>query len=223
MQELDSIKSGKRSMSGLPRGGSSTNLANGKSLTSKLDSHIKNIENERDYFKQEVDTLQKLLKTAQHDYKLTSMTNYYSSHKSPISQTRRRSSSAHRSRKETDRSPSKRVASKSRSPSTNHNPINGTRCSVCAGPAGASLSSSSSAMPTNIETVSSRAVHTSRSPSRVTTNITLNNNSNEEIKQLRRERDELQSLLDKFERHMAEVDLIILQKLIKFILNEIFF
>ena len=60
VQELDAYKSGKRA--------STSN----KSLTAKLDSHIKNIENERDFFKQEVDTLQKLLKSAQHDCQVRS-------------------------------------------------------------------------------------------------------------------------------------------------------
>ena len=44
--ELDAIKSGRKSTVG---NGNRT-----KSLTAKLDSHIKNIENERDFFKQEV-------------------------------------------------------------------------------------------------------------------------------------------------------------------------
>lgn len=54
--ELDAIKSGRKGAVGA--GGRT------KSLTAKLDSHIKNIENERDFFKQEVDTLQKALRNA---------------------------------------------------------------------------------------------------------------------------------------------------------------
>jgi len=61
VQELDSSKNCRR-ISNTSR----TNNTN-KSLTAKLDSLIKNIENERDFFKQEVDTLQKLLKSAQHE------------------------------------------------------------------------------------------------------------------------------------------------------------
>lgn len=62
--ELDTLKSGKR-------GSSIQNRANnGKSLTAKLDAHIKNIEHERDFHRQEVETLQKLLKAAQHDFHL---------------------------------------------------------------------------------------------------------------------------------------------------------
>ncbi len=62
--ELDTLKSGKR-------GSSIQNRANsGKSLTSKLDAHIKNIEHERDFHKQEVETLQKLLKASQHEFHL---------------------------------------------------------------------------------------------------------------------------------------------------------
>ena len=61
VQELDSSKNNRR-ISNTSR----TNNTN-KSLTAKLDSLIKNIENERDFFKQEVDTLQKLLKSAQHE------------------------------------------------------------------------------------------------------------------------------------------------------------
>ena len=60
--ELDSLKSGKRQ--------AQTRVNGGKSLTAKLDAHIKNIENERDFHKQEVDTLQKLLKAAQHEFHL---------------------------------------------------------------------------------------------------------------------------------------------------------
>ena len=62
VQELDNLKAaGRRSTSNTSRVNGSNNN-NPKSLTAKLDSHIKNIENERDFFKQEVDTLQKLLK-----------------------------------------------------------------------------------------------------------------------------------------------------------------
>jgi hypothetical protein len=61
VQELDAHKSGRRTAS------ASNRLNTNKSLTAKLDSHIKNIENERDFFKQEVDTLQKLLKAAQNE------------------------------------------------------------------------------------------------------------------------------------------------------------
>jgi chromosome segregation ATPase len=62
--ELDTLKSSKRGLSTQNRAN------NGKSLTAKLDAHIKNIEHERDFHRQEVETLQKLLKAAQHDFHL---------------------------------------------------------------------------------------------------------------------------------------------------------
>lgn len=168
--ELDSIKSNaKRSQSNLSRSNSS------KSLTSKLDSHIKNIENERDFFKQEVNTLQKLLKTAQHDLQLKLGVSNSRTSKSPSSslnhKSRRQESISTPSRK--SKSPVKRA--KSTSPGLS------TRCSVC--------SKNMSASPT-------RSVAFNSHSSSTTT---------EEVKQLKRERDELQTLLDKFERHMAEI------------------
>ena len=68
---------------------------------------------------------------------------------------------------------------KSRSPAA----ASQTRCSVCAS-------------------------HLNKSPSRQVTVVTQNVSNPahlEEIKQLRRERDELKCLLDKFERHMSEI------------------
>ncbi len=165
------------------------------SLTTKLDSHIKNIENERDYFKQEVETLQKLLKAAQRDYELrsfntcgtansTSTTTHITDYNSPCATTsvivntngsKSRASSNHKSRIEKDKT---NVKGKSKSPSS-------SRCTVCA-----NRSSKSPANSNNLRSSSS--------------NLAQNIN-NEEIKQLKRERDELKSLLDKFERHMSEV------------------
>lgn len=122
VKELDSLKlTTRRSTSNLQKSNSN------KNLNPKLDSHIKNIESERDFYKQEVNTLQKLLK--QND------------------------SQVNRSR---SNSPSKRSLQ-----------INGTKCTVC-----------------------------SVSPTR---------QQSSEVKQLKRERDELQQLLDKFERHMSEI------------------
>lgn len=132
VKELDSLKlTTRRSNSNLQKSNST------KTLNPKLDSHIKNIESERDFYKQEVSTLQKLLK--QND------------------------SQANRSR---SNSPSKRGLQ-----------INGTNCTVC-----------------------------SLSPTR---------QQSSEVKQLKRERDELQQLLDKFERHMSEI-----QSNIKVLTNE---
>ena len=71
---------------------------NNKSLTAKLDSHIKNIENERDFYKQEVDTLQKLLKTANSEIQIFS-----------TGKLNRSNSFNHKSRKET-KSPSVRAS-----------------------------------------------------------------------------------------------------------------
>ena len=166
MQELDNLKAtGRRSTSNTSR---VNGTSNPKSLTAKLDSHIKNIENERDFFKQEVDTLQKLLKAAQYDCKQMSHTSRLNESRS--SSNVRLSTSNHRSRKESLKSPSR---NKSSSPTSG---VNNQRCYICAG----NLLKSS----------------TSTSPLRNT----------DEVRQLRRERDELQGLLDKFERHMSEVD-----------------
>ncbi|CAF0708300.1 unnamed protein product [Brachionus calyciflorus] len=142
VQELDSLKlTTRRSTSNLQRSNSS------KNLNTKLDSHIKNVESERDFYKQEVSTLQKLLKTSQQDTNAT------------------------RSR---SKSPSKR---------TNGLQVTSTKCSVC-----------------------SQKLNTSNSPTRQSSN---------EVKQLKRERDELQNLLDKFEQHMSEI-----QSNIKVLTNE---
>ena len=171
VQELDNLKAaGRRSTSNTSRVNGSNNN-NPKSLTAKLDSHIKNIENERDFFKQEVDTLQKLLKAAQYDCKQICNTSRLNESRS--SSNVRLSSSTHRSRKEAIKSPSR---NKSSSPTSGVN-NNNQRCYICAG---------------NLHKPS-----TSTSPLRNT----------DEVRQLRRERDELQGLLDKFERHMTEVGL----------------
>ncbi|RNA09164.1 hypothetical protein BpHYR1_001033 [Brachionus plicatilis] len=123
VKELDSLKlTTRRSSSNLQKSNST------KSLNSKLDSHIKNIEGERDFYKQEVATLQKLLKQ----------------NEAPPSRSR-------------SNSPSKRASQP-----------NATKCSVC-----------------------------SLSP--------IRQQPSAEVKQLKRERDELQQLLDKFERHMSEI------------------
>lgn len=179
---MDSLKSGRRSNSSLTR----TNSA--KSLTAKLDSHIKNIENERDFFKQEVDTLQKLLKSAQHEYQLRSYSsNRLNGHRSVSpghAANGRRSVSNHKSRKDQVNGSALNGSKRTKSTSPG---VSQTRCSVCA----ERLSTANRVSPCS--TVNKRMPSTS--PSR----------ANEEINKLRRERDELQTLLDKFERHMAEV------------------
>jgi chromosome segregation ATPase len=171
VQELDSFKSGRRSTSNLARTNSS------KSLTTKLDSHIKNIENERDYFKQECDTLQKLLKSAPTDSMLRSLSSTRlkdttNNHRSISPSSRRALSTNHRSRRDED----------AVSPNRLFNSSSQTRCSVCA----SKLSGSNNKLSNN-----------NMSPSRA--------KSNDEIMKLRRERDELQKLLDKFEHHMVDV------------------
>ena len=100
VQELDSLKGNKRANSG----GRSKTVKNGSNLTVKLDSYIKNIESERDFFKREVDTLNELLKS------VNPTRSSSSSHTSP-----------HKSRKEIE---SKVKRSLSHSPGAN-------RCSVC--------------------------------------------------------------------------------------------
>jgi DNA repair exonuclease SbcCD ATPase subunit len=182
VQELDSFKSGRRSNSSTLTRTNST-----KSLTAKLDSHIKNIENERDYFRQEVDTLQKLLKSAHNDHLARSMSatrlkdttnSQLSYNQRSVSPSRRPLSASHRSRREND---------DAISPGRFNGASSQTRCSVCA--IKLSGKSSGAASPSGRAASSSG---TSRA-------------SLEEISKLKRERDELQKLLDKFEHHMVEV------------------
>ena len=173
VHDLDSVKN-KRSAS------SSVNRANStKSLTSKLDSHIKNIENERDYFKQEVETMQKLLKAAQHDHQLRSLSTGLTN-SSVISQRGSRNS---KSRRGSSGAPSRSASPSRILPAKNTSPV---RCSVCA----AKLSGKGQNL-----------AGSSTSPLRSLIS------SSDDAKQLRRERDDLQALLDKFERHMSEVSL----------------
>ena len=63
VQELDSLKGNKRANSGGRSKTVKPNIKNGSNLTVKLDSYIKNIESERDFYKREVDTLNELLKS----------------------------------------------------------------------------------------------------------------------------------------------------------------
>lgn len=186
-------------------GSSLTRSNSQKSLTAKLDSHIKNIENERDFFKQEVDTLQRLLKASNHEHQMRARS--ASRHASPCqniiatctttTSPARRSSFNHKSRRDanvmTSRSTSRTNRTKSTSPcrsglvvgTTSSRPTSSTRCTVCA--------SKTTGSPIRSSVYK---ITTSTSPLR---------GYNDEAKQLRRERDELQALLDKFERHMAEV------------------
>ena len=89
--ELDALKSGKRA--------ATSRISANKSLTAKLDHHIKNIENERDSFKQEVDTLQKLLKNTQGECKTLKGRS-----------TSRGLTANHKSRKENGKSPSRKIS-----------------------------------------------------------------------------------------------------------------
>ncbi len=92
----------------------------------------------------------------------------------------RRSLSNHKSRK--DQNGCTKSFAKSISP------VIQTRCSVCS----EKISGSNRASP--LKSSSGNLKSLSNTPA-----------SNDEIKQLRRERDELKSLLDKFERHMSEI------------------
>ena len=101
----------------------------------------------------------------------------------------RRSVSNHKSRKDQN---GLKSYTKSTSPSHSQ-----TRCSVCSEKIGSTLNraSPSKASTSNLKFSGAGASSSSLQAS----------GNSEEIKQLRRERDELQSLLDKFERHMAEI------------------
>lgn len=91
----------------------------------------------------------------------------------------RRSLSNHKSRK--DQNGSTKSFAKSISP------VIQARCSVCS----EKISASNRASPLKSSSGNLKSFS--------------NIGSNEEVKQLRRERDELKSLLDKFERHMSEI------------------
>lgn len=164
--ELDNLKNGKRN------GPSSRTRC--KSLTAKLDSHIKNIENERDYFKQEVDSLQKLLRATNIDFK-----EFVKSQALNRSTSRSRRNSF-KSCKEATKSPAKTPSNRLTSPSKRLE-------TTCSGPACC------------FNQVIPKMCSTSTSPVR---NL---GNHYEEVCQLKRERDELQCLLDKLEIHMTEV------------------
>lgn len=166
VQELDSVKGNKRSNSG---GRNKTvakpNIKNGSNLTVKLDSYIKNVESERDFYKREVDTLNELLKSLNN---------------SPSAS----NTMPHKSRKEVETLNVRRSVSRSPGPNTN-------RCTVC-----------HSSIGRNSKTPSpSRHQQKSilKSPSR-------NSYDENELARVSKERDELKCLLDKFERHMAEVN-----------------
>jgi hypothetical protein len=153
VREMESLRHLKRSPLGPNNNGAK------KPLPNKLDSYIKNLESERDFYKHEIDTLQDLLKASgQHHHQQTLHNNSSINHKS-------RRDSADPSRKSKSISPSK----------TAQNLISSqTRCSVCAG---------------------KEANARSQSPLA----------STEEFRKLKRERDELKGLLDKFENHMEQV------------------
>lgn len=156
VSELDSQKTSKRASSA--KSGTKTTTKS-TSLMSKVDSYIKNIEGERDFYKQEVDTLNKLLKAQK-----TSLSplNGYSPSGGAVS-----TSPLRKSRKSTSQSPSKKntqtKTSKSPSPS----------------PSRKSLKSQSI--------------------------VNLTSSNDLELNKVIRERDELKVILDKFERHMSEI------------------
>ena len=139
-----------------------SNNKNGTNLTLKLDSYIKNIESERDFYKKEVDTLNELLKSFNRSSKNLTV---------------------HKSRKENE---SKLRRSFSHSPILNPN-----RCTVCHSSIGRNKNSKSPSPNRQQKALL-------QSPS----SIKLDDN---ELVKVLKERDELKCLLDKFERHMAEV------------------
>jgi hypothetical protein len=217
VQELDAYKSGRRSTSNISRpSGSSSSSAAAKSLTAKLDAHIKNIENERDYFRQEVDTLQTILKATQCEtqqklFATTTMSvvdcdgnNDGKQQQQQQQQRRSGNSTNHSSRHEEIGSAGSISNNRSRSPASKSQ----TRCSVCASRLGSSGGGKNS--PSRVTTttqVTTKQQHHHHHHHQTSASV---NNINEavrceEIKQLRRERDELKCLLDKFERHMAEI------------------
>ncbi len=163
VQELDATNKGKRANSGGRSKTVKPITKNGSNMTVKLDSYIKNIESERDFYKKEVDTLNELLKSVNHS-----------------------TVSLHKSRKETE--------SKMRR-SISHSPVLGSnRCTVCHSSVGRNNASPSKS-PSPIRQQKSIL----KSPSR---NHVFDDN---ELLKVVKERDELKCLLDKFERHMAEV------------------
>jgi centrosomal protein CEP135 len=125
---------------------------------SKVDSYIKNIESERDFYRQEVETLNKLLKAQK-----TSLSPLNGC--SPSSATSSQRKSTRSLKKSTSQSPSKKTSQ--------------TKTSKSPSPSRRSLKSQSVA------------------------NLASTNDL--ELSKVIRERDELKVILDKFERHMSEI------------------
>lgn len=155
---MESFKGNKRSNSA-GRQRAPKSAKNSSNLTVRLDSYVKNLESERDFYKKEVDTLNQLLKSVNQPVNINGI-----SHKSNSD------------------SESKFKRSISHSPNRGAN-----RCSVCNG------SKSKSPSPNRQQ---QRSIL--KSPSHA-------NLEDNELGRVLKERDELKSLLDKFERHMAEV------------------
>ncbi|CAF1055145.1 unnamed protein product, partial [Didymodactylos carnosus] len=173
------------------------------SLPARFDVHLKNVEDERDLYKNEVDTLQKLLDGKFH--------HRHTSH-SPTSRARSsspqlvtRSSPQHRlTRKDTATSPIKRSLSASTSPVRSP-----TRCTVC----GVSRNRVSSVKDSSHYENLLRNVEDERDRFKRELNKYKNSSRSSrekdvddtQLARVLREKDDLQLLLNKFERHMAEI------------------
>lgn len=160
VREVESLKYLKRSPSG-PGGPNGRN----KPLPTKLDSYVKNLESERDFYKREVDTLQELLRTAR---------------SSSASRLSRRESSrggvGATTRSKSPVKPGTNTRQKSTSPvktTPTPTPPHNRSCTVCSG----------------------------RSMSPGQQHLAV-----EEIKKLKREKDELKGLVDNFEGYMEQVN-----------------
>lgn len=150
VREIDSLRYLKRT----PSGGRAAN----KTPPSKLDSYVKNLESERDFYKREIETLQELLKSS------TSSSNGNSG------------AYNHHNSRAASKSPATRLSSNGRQQKS-MSPPSKLRCSVCA--------------------------NRSQSPSPIAQQ--QQQQAIEEIKKLKREKDELKGLLDKFEGYMDQV------------------
>lgn len=167
------------STSGLKKQQSVSAFGNANSAvnSNKLDIYVKNLESERDFYKREIDTLKDLLKATQYecDTFKAKAEVYATSGSSAYHE-------YHVSRRESQNNTSINKKAKSISPCVNMK-TTATRCSVCS---------------LRIASTSNLNNHELYTDDEKRLNF-------EEIRKLRRERDELKALLDKFEKHMEEV------------------
>jgi hypothetical protein len=146
----------------------------------QLDVYIKNLEGERDFYKNEIETLRELLRATQYE-----CDNLKSRQTSPC----HHHHSSHTPRKDSFSSNGGGKKAKSISPSVNvrSTTTTTTRCSVCSN----RISYSNSNLAAELNGLGDSAEQKRA--------------GFEEIRKLKRERDELKVLLDKFEKHMEEV------------------